>query len=211
MTNKKDIENTEEKIFNAAKKVFVEKGSDGARMQEIANEAGINKSLLHYYYRSKDKLFAAVFEFFASKFFPNIFEVFSSDEDIFIKIEKFIHAYIDMLRKNPFIPMFMLNEIRKGNAGFAVKIISKSGAEKAFEQAIQTEIEKGNIKPVNQKHLIINILSLVIFPFISRPLAEVLVFESNTKVYDEFLEQRKEEVTRIITEMLKPQPKSSDD
>ncbi len=205
MTEKTDKENTEEKIFNAAKKVFVEKGSDGARMQEIADKAGINKSLLHYYYRSKDKLFAAVFEFFASKFFPNIFEVFNSDDDIFMKIEKFIHAYIEMLRKNPFIPMFMLNEIRKGNASFAIKVINKSGVEgKAFEQMINVEIEKGNIKAINPKHLIINILSLVIFPFISRPLAEVLIFESNTKAYDEFLEQRKEEVTSIITEMLKP-------
>ena len=200
-----DKENTEEKIFNAAKKVFVEKGSDGARMQEIADEAGINKSLLHYYYRSKEKLFAAVFEFFAARFFPDIFNTFNSDEDIFIKLQKFIHGYLDMLQKNPFIPMFMLNEMRKGNASFAVKVIRNSGVGgKIFEKVIQAEIEKGNIKPVNPKHLIINILSLVIFPFISRPLAEVLVFDNNKTQYDKFLEQRKDEVTKIIAEMIKP-------
>ncbi|MCF6240136.1 MAG: TetR/AcrR family transcriptional regulator [Bacteroidales bacterium] len=203
---KSDKENTEEKIFNAAKKVFVRKGSDGARMQEIADEAGINKSLLHYYYRSKDKLFAAVFEFFASKFFPDIFNIFNSDDDIFIKFEKFIHAYIDMLSKNPFIPMFMLNEIKKGNASFAIKVISRAGVNiKAFEQLVEKEIKKGNIKNVNPKNLIINMLGLIIFPFISRPLFEVLIFDNNKNAVDEFLAQRKEEVSTLIINMLKPE------
>ena len=58
---------TEEKIFDAATDVFVEKGMDGARMQDIANHAGINKALLHYYFRTKDQLFNAVFEMIAGK------------------------------------------------------------------------------------------------------------------------------------------------
>ncbi len=204
MINLNEKENTEEKIFNAAKKVFLEKGSDGARMQEIANEAGINKSLLHYYYRSKEKLFAAVFKFFASKLFPDIFSILNTDEDIFSKIERFISAYFDMIEKNPIIPMFMLNEIRKGNAGFAIQVIKNTGLNvKTFEQLIEKEIENGTIKPVNPKSLIINLLSLIIFPFISRPLAEVLIFENDKNAYDDFLSQRKEEVKNIIFNMLK--------
>ena len=205
MINLSEKENTEEKIFNAAKKVFLEKGSDGARMQEIANEAGINKSLLHYYYRSKEKLFAAVFKFFASKLFPDIFSILNTDEDIFSKIERFISAYFDMIEKNPIIPMFMLNEIRKGNAGFAIHVIKNTGLNvKTFEQLIEKEIENGTIKPVNPKSLIINLLSLIIFPFISRPLTEVLIFENDKNAYDNFLSQRKEEVKNIIFNMLKP-------
>ncbi len=202
---KSDKENTEEKIFNAAKKVFLEKGSSGARMQEIADEAGINKSLLHYYYRSKDKLFAAVFKYFASKLFPNIYNAFTSDEDIFEKLKKFIYAYSDMLMKNPIIPMFMLNEIKKGDAGFVVKVISQTGVKfKTFEQVIENEIIAGNIKAVNPKSLLINILSLIIFPFISRPLTEVIIFENDKDENAKFLEQRKEEVFQIISEMIKP-------
>ncbi len=202
---KTDKENTEEKIFNAAKKVFLEKGSSGARMQEIADEAGINKSLLHYYYRSKDKLFAAVFKYFASKFFPNIYNAFTADEDIFEKLKKFIYAYSDMLMKNPIIPMFMLNEIKKGDAGFVVKVISQTGVKfKTFEQVIENEIIAGNIKAVNPKSLLINILSLIIFPFISRPLTEVIIFENDKDENAKFLEQRKEEVFQIISEMIKP-------
>ncbi len=202
---KTDKENTEEKIFNAAKKVFLEKGSSGARMQEIADEAGINKSLLHYYYRSKDKLFAAVFKYFASKFFPNIYNAFTADEDIFEKLKKFIYAYSDMLMKNPIIPMFMLNEIKKGDTGFVVKVISQNGIKfKTFEQVIKHEIAAGTIKAVNPKSLLINILSLIIFPFISRPLTEVIIFENDKNENIKFLEQRKEEVFHIISEMIKP-------
>lgn len=200
-----DKENTEEKIFEAAKEVFLEKGSSGARMQEIADRAGINKSLLHYYYRSKEKLFSAIFEFIALKFFPNIFNVFSSEDDIYTKLKKFIYEYSNMLQKNPFIPLFLLNEIKKGNASFALNIIEKAGVNfKTFEQMIEKEIKAGNIKPVNPKSLLLNILSLIIFPVISRPLSESLIFDNNKKEVEDFLEQRKDEVFQIISEIIKP-------
>ena len=70
---------TEEKIFEAATEVFEEKGMDGARMQDIANHAGINKSLLHYYFRTKDHLFNAVFEKLAGKMFRKFAPLFEKD------------------------------------------------------------------------------------------------------------------------------------
>jgi AcrR family transcriptional regulator len=86
--------NTEEKIMEAAKKVFVSKGKAGTRMQEIADEAGINKSLLHYYYRSKEKLFGAVFKFAFSQFAPKITKVFSTEKNILEILENIIDSYI---------------------------------------------------------------------------------------------------------------------
>jgi len=198
-------ENTEEKILEAAKKVFVTKGNDGARMQEIADEAGINKSLLHYYYRSKEKLFSAVFQFAFKKFAPNLMGVFENEGDIFTKISSFIHSYIDIIAKNPFIPMFILNEVNKKNASFVGIIIKNSGINiDILEKIIKNEIKKGTIKPTDAKHLIVNIIALCVFPFISRPIVQVVVFNDDKKEYDLFLESRKEEVSKMIISTLKP-------
>ena len=78
MTTNKDT-NTEQSILEAAKIVFIKKGMEGARMQEIADEAGINKAMLHYYYRSKDKLFEAVFKETFLKLVPNLIEIVKTD------------------------------------------------------------------------------------------------------------------------------------
>src|SRR6185437_7301913 len=89
MVKNKKEKTAEEKILDAAKKVFVTKGMAGARMQDIADEAGINKALLHYYFRSKEKLFEMIFAEAAEKLFPKINAIFESDVPLFEKIERF--------------------------------------------------------------------------------------------------------------------------
>lgn len=201
---KTDKENTEEKILNAAKNVFVVKGKDGARMQEIADEAGINKSLLHYYYRSKEKLFGAVFKFIFSKFAPGLMGAFQTNDDILIKLEKFIHLYIDTISKNPFIPMFILNEINKKDASFVINVIKNSGLNvNLIEKQINLAIRKGTIKPINPKNLIVNLLALCAFPYIGRPLLQVVIYKDNKDEYEEFLNGRKKEITDMIINILK--------
>jgi AcrR family transcriptional regulator len=94
-------ENTsKKKILPSAKKVFLEKGTTGARMQDIADEAGINKAILHYYFRNKEKLFDVIFKQSSALFFPKISGIIQSEISLFEKIEKFCTAYIDMLCKN---------------------------------------------------------------------------------------------------------------
>jgi AcrR family transcriptional regulator len=100
MEVKKD--NTEEKIIDAATYVFVKKGMDGARMQEIADRAGINKALLHYYFRSKEKLFDAVFTRIISIAFPRIGQILTSDLPILEKVEKVIDIYLELLMRYHF-------------------------------------------------------------------------------------------------------------
>ena len=200
-----DKENTEKKILDAAKKVFVTKGSDGARMQEIADEAGINKSLLHYYYRSKEKLFNTVFKYAFKKFAPNLMGIFESNEDFFTKTATFIHNYIDIIGKNPFIPMFILNELNKKNAGFMGVFVKSSGINiNLLENIIAKEVEKGVIKQTDAKQLIVNIIALCVFPYIGRPLIQTVVFDDNKEEFSRFLESRKEEVSKLIISSLKP-------
>src|SRR5436190_24232698 len=103
--------NTEELIKNTAREVFMQKGLDGARMQDIADKAGINKALLHYYFRSKDKLFEMIFMEEARKFMPRVATIMLSELTLFEKIEKFVGQYIDTLSQNPLLPIFILNEI----------------------------------------------------------------------------------------------------
>ena len=202
--SEQEKQKTEDKIMQAAKDIFVRKGKSGARMQEIADKAGINKSLLHYYYRSKDKLFGAVFEFAFSNFAPNLFKTIDESNDIFETIEIFISKYLDIISKNPFIPMFILNEVNKKDTGLIVRILKSSGMNiEVFENLVFKEIKNGRIKDVNPKNLLINILALCVFPYIGRPLTEVMIFNGDKNEYDNFLANRKKEITDLIINSIK--------
>ena len=100
---------TEEKIFEAATEVFIEKGMDGARMQDIATHAGINKALLHYYFRTKDQLFNVVFEMISRKILKKFAPVFDKNLTLEEKIRFFFREHITFLQKNPKLPAFLLN------------------------------------------------------------------------------------------------------
>src|SRR6201991_2963463 len=119
--NKKDTD-TKERILEAARNVFVHKGMFGARMQDIADEAGINKALLHYYFKSKEKLFEEVLREAAIKLFPRINEIFTSDDSLFTKIELFCEEYITVVLENPYLPLFVLNEMNQDPVYFINKI-----------------------------------------------------------------------------------------
>src|SRR5690242_3482240 len=94
-------ETTKEKILAAANQIFTKKGMAGARMQDIADEAGINKALLHYYFSSKEKLFEVIFEEAAEKLFSRISQVIESDEPLFETIQSFTREYISFMMENP--------------------------------------------------------------------------------------------------------------
>ena len=199
-----DKVNTEEKILNAAKEVFVSKGKDGTRMQEIADKAGINKSLLHYYYRNKEKLFGAVFQFAFKQFAPKIMSVFNDDGDLFVQIETFISLYIDMISKNPFIPMFILNEVNKKDTSFVVNVIKAVGINpNQYRERIYNEINKGTIREIDPNQLIVNIIAMCLFPFIGRPIIQIIVFEDSNEDYEKFLKSRKKEVTDFVINSIK--------
>src|SRR3712207_6432967 len=95
---------TEQRILDAARAVFVRRGTAGARMQEIAEEAGVNQALLHYYFRSKDRLAEAVFRQVAGRLLPSVLELLGSDAPIEDKVERFVHLYLDAFVRSPFLP-----------------------------------------------------------------------------------------------------------
>ena len=146
MVKKKD-QTTEEKILAAAKQVFVKKGMTGARMQDIADTAGINKALLHYYFRSKEKLFEVIFKEAATRLFPKINEILNSDLPLFDKIHQFTHDYVEMVIETPYLPLFVLNEINKQPHEFSKKMFGKN---RPPVHKLAEQIEKAE-KKINKK------------------------------------------------------------
>ena len=196
-------QNTEEKILSAAKKVFLKEGMAGARMQDIADEAGINKAMLHYYFRSKEKLFEKIFTELSQHFFPRLVRIFESDESLFRKIESFVGEYIDQMRQTPYLPIFVLNEVNRQPEAFIKKMMGdRKPPIKKFLDDVQAEVKKGIIKPVNPLQLLLNIISLCVFPFVARPMFQLVTIIDKT-MFDKILEQRKAEVSKFIIDAIK--------
>lgn len=197
-------QSSEEKIFVAAREIFYKQGYDGARMQEIARKAGINQSMLHYYFRTKEKLFDAVFRAAAAEALFKVFSILDADIPLLEKIERFVHAYIDTIADNPHIPAFVLQELRRNPD--RLKSIVGEGARShltLLQRQVADAVEAGEIRPITPGHLIANMLALSVFPFIARPMLETGL-GMDPDGYDDFLAERKAVVTRFILNALKP-------
>jgi AcrR family transcriptional regulator len=203
MVNKKD-KGAEERILAAARKVFTSKGMAGARMQDIANEADINKALLHYYFRDKDKLFETVFLDEAHRFFPKINKIFSSDSPLFEKIENFVQEYVDEMLENPYLPWFVINELHRDPDQFMYKVWGKENLPKPgkFLEQIEKEVKEGTIKRVKPLHLLMNLLSMTIFPFIARPMITRNLQLSDLQ-FRKIMEERKKEIPKFIIDSIR--------
>lgn len=196
-------ETSEVIILNAAKSVFIKKGMDGARMQEIADEAGINKALLHYYYRSKQQLFEAVFFNAFSLLAPQLNYILNDDSTVQEKITKFSHDYISFVSQHPYLPNFVIQEINR-DPDFPLKLKGNSNFPnlEKFKKQINEEVKNGFIKPIKAEQLFINILSLCVFPFVGSPLIKT-IGNINDKKFNELIEERKTHVANFIINSIK--------
>lgn len=198
---------TETKIVQAATEIFLEKGKDGARMQEIADKANINKAMLHYYFRSKDKLYETVFKEKVFKFLDELFTSVPETDDIKTVLKQFTANYIDLISTHPELVRFILWEIRQGGQymGEALKNISdKHGFAKfPFLDKVQNAIQSGAIRPLDPMHLIISVIGICVYPFIAQPLLENAIpgIRIGSPI---FLQKRKEEVFNLIWKGIQP-------
>ena len=203
MSNTKTNQDTEGQILDAAQEVFQKKGMDGARMQEIADQAGINKAMLHYYYRSKQLLFEAVFSNAFALLAPQMNKILNDDSSIEEKVRNFTHNYISFIAKHPYLPNFIIQEMNR-NPKFFEKIQQNAAFPtlEKFSQQVNLEVEQGILKPVDGKQLFINILSLNIFPFIASPLIKGFL-EIDDKGFKELMIERRIAVTEFIINSIK--------
>jgi AcrR family transcriptional regulator len=203
---------TEQKILDAARTVFIRQGTSGARMQEIAQEAGVNQALLHYYFRSKERLAQAVFQQMASRLFPALIQTLASDVSLDDKIDRLVSIYLDNLSKNPFLPGYLISELHHHperidqllsltGAGTPAQvmpaILARLGAQ------IDAAVAAGTMRPIAPQQFAVNIISLCIFPFAARPLISA-VFAMDDADFARFIEERKRELPTYIRNALKP-------
>ena len=194
---------TESQILEAAVNIFQTKGMDGARMQEIADKAGINKAMLHYYYRSKQLLFEAVFKTAFSMLAPQLNKVLNDESSLFDKIKNFSNNYISFVIKHPYLPNFVIQELNR-NPEFVKKLISEEhfpNIEK-FKSQVEENVVEGLIRPISAQQLFINIMALNIFPFIGAPLLKGFL-STNDVDYKQLMEDRKTEVADFIINSIK--------
>ena len=201
---------TEEKIFNAATSVFEEKGFAAARMQEIADRAGINKALLHYYFHSKEQLFGAVFQPLMKKMFEKIMSVFAMDISFEDKIRLYYDEHINILIKNPRLPLFLLNEISH-NPELAKGLRETLQYTKISEMIYKRhakELREYGIKKSELPQLMITIVSMAIFPFAARDVMKMVLLQlDESKNFNAFMRERKKFAADFVISSLKNRKK----
>jgi len=190
--------NTEQKIKEAAQQIFVKKGLTGARMQEIADLAGINKAMLHYYYRSKDKLFEAIFLELIGDFVPKIFGAMGSDLPIEKKVEHYVNEIISAMITHPELPLFIFNELRNNPKEFINKMgINPGGMLEKIDAQLKEEAETGNIRPIPVHEFMINMASMCVFPFLAKPMFQGM-FKVDEATFYSIMEMRKKSIPEYI-------------
>lgn len=196
---------TEQRILDAAKKVFLQKGMDGARMQEIANVAGINKASLHYYFRSKDKLFDSIIKEVFNPFVNTAFQSIHETDDLLIAVRKIASGYIDIFVQNPYLPWFIFNEINRDPDTMIKRFVSSGMNPALFIPALIKKLKENGIVKVHPAHLIINMISLSAFPFIAKPAIERFFLAKEGIGFKEFMEERKDIIIETLVAYIEKQ------
>jgi TetR/AcrR family transcriptional regulator len=194
---------TESKIIDAARKVFHRRGFHGTRTQDIADEAGINKAMLHYYFHTKDQLFESVFREALVDIFPQIIKILNGDEPLEEKIEKFVHEYMDLLLAHPYLPGFVLHEITSNPEGLKKLITSELHfTPDKFLMQYQQGVREGLYIEMAPQQFMISLLGICVFPFVAKPMIQIF-FGIDDGAFGEFIEERKREATMFILHGMK--------
>ena len=195
---------TEEKIKQAAKKIFMHKGLAGARMQDIADEAEINKAMLHYYFRSKQQLFDIIFEEKIHQLFSTLGELFLDASPLDEKIKLFVEKQSDMIADFPSLPLFVLNEIWQNPTLAEEKLKDKPLhlIREKFRSTYDKSLTKKAREQLPFEQFLLNMMSLIIYPFIARPIFKSMIGVDDTQ-FDQILSERKEQVIKLLLQSIK--------
>jgi AcrR family transcriptional regulator len=193
---------TEEKIKQAARTVFMRKGYAATRTRDIAEECGLNLALINYYFRSKENLFNIVMLELCQLFASNVKELLNNpDTTLHEKIENLVHHYIDMLLNNPSIPFFILNEAHTNPELFLSRIGMNDTMEELYIVKQMKELIKKNGLIINPIHIILNTISMTVFPFAAAPMVMVKS-KITSEEYKKMMENRKTMIPKWIATML---------
>ena len=196
----------ESRIIEVAKTVFMEKGFIGTSMSDIAVRAGINRPTLHYYFRTKDRMFQAVVGMIIKQILPHLHEVVLNRElSVSERVSIMVDTYFEVFKKNPLLPLFMALEIQR-DADYLLDVINNLTEKQLFTSLINSlsqEMAEGKLKNVPLHVIFYSFYGAISFPFISKKLAATLLIEDDG-TFESLLETWKPYIVRQMTNLLSP-------
>jgi AcrR family transcriptional regulator len=203
---------TEQRILDAAHTVFLRRGTAGARMQDIASQAGVNQALLHYYFRSKARLSEAVFRRAAQQLFPRVIEVMASEVDLEDKVRRVVQLELDHLSRTPYLPGYVISELAH-HAERAPQLISTligmapenvgQRITNTLRRQIDARVRAGAMQPITPEQFMVNLISLCIVPFAARPMLTALL-GMDQHAFERFIDSRRQELAAFFLRALRP-------
>lgn len=204
---------TEQRILEAAHAVFVKRGTAGARMQEVAAQAGVNQALLHYYFRSKDRLARAVFERAGAQLLPAVISVMASDAPLDDKVARVVEIEIDRLSKTPYLPGYLISEVthhpERAHQLIAAMTQGLTADDirprvfGALGRQIAERVAAGTMRPISPQQFMVNLVSLCIFPFAARPMLQAM-FGLDADAFRRFTDERRRDLAAFFLGALRP-------
>jgi AcrR family transcriptional regulator len=205
-----DRSETEQKILEAAHRVFTRSGTAGARTQEIADEAGVNKALLHYYFRSKEKLAEAVFLRAAGTLFPNMLQALASDLPLEEKLQRAAGIELDILEQNPYLPGYVIAEFqyRPDRLGELLgQAVPVERLRTAVFDKLQAQLDEGaaagRLRPTRAEDLLIAFMSQLVFPYAAAPMIQAAL-GLGPEERSAMMERRRRDLAAAILRSLTP-------
>jgi AcrR family transcriptional regulator len=203
---------SETRILDAAHAVFMRRGTAGARMTEIAREAGVNHALVHYYFRSKQRLADAVFRRAAVELFPPMLAIIASDLPLEEKVRRVAANTIDVLLRNRYLPGYLLAELNHYPERADQLLATMAGV--APEQVrprlfgplarqLDTATRAGELRPITAQTFVLNLMSMIVYPFAARPLV-MTIMGLDDAAFDAMMQRRKTELPAFFLAALRP-------
>ncbi len=197
-------ESTEKKIKEVARAIFISKGYAATKTRDIADEAGINLALVNYYFRSKEKLFHEIMTESIQAFMSDIFMIFFEEESkLEAKLERLAANYIEFLLKNPNMPIFILSELRSNPEQFVSRMThGVKMKESVLFRQLAEEIGHQKLSEINPIHIIINLLGMIVFPFLGKPMLQ-LTAQVDQEHFEKMMNERKKLIPMWIMNMIR--------
>lgn len=196
------VTDVEKQIIEAAKRVFLAKGYNETNMGMIAQEAGMARPAIYYYFRGKERIFNAVFDDIVQDFFPSILDILKKESSLHERLENLVEAYVEQLKRNPLLPLFLVKELNR-DPGLLIRQAFENPTFNFPQQVLawyQAAVGRGELKDVPVFCIPFTALGLILTPFLARPAIESLAEGQ----FDEILDAWKPFVVRQLETLLKP-------
>lgn len=203
----KDMNEMEPRIIEAAKRVLVRKGYEAATMSDVAAEVGIGRTALHYYYRTKEILFDAIFGQLLSSLLPNIDRVLDEKSTMLEKMPVIVDLYMGIVRANPMFPNFVVGELNRDPERLFQTVLKdpkKIQPILRLRRQIEEEMDKGLLRKMPVIDLVSTLVSLVVFPLLIRKPLAAAFLDNDMGRFEEYMDRRRDLIVEVITQLMVP-------